>query len=404
MTEQTEQAFGEASVEQHAGWKAMEVANPVKTDDGLDVFGPGLSETGRAADELAASRDAQEREREGRPVDTERFYRHVSGPKSGERMPEQESVTAEQAAHDLTIARNQDETTADLNERDELARLIDEARSGVTSEQLGVPEPVAIDQQVQPQVQQLLADDDWQRHLQDPRILNAVQQHVDQANAQANAAAQAYNQAAINAAESAIVGLAVTYPELQGLTAAQFPTALGVIAKSNPQRAQSIVDHIGLINSTLQRGNEARVAQQQQWFVQTRKQFNSWAATQDADYEAFAQQVPAAERRAIEAEAQRMVLEGSDPQSVAMSWQTSPELRSAKAQRLLFDAARWRLAQRGAKEKQYKPVPNVQRPGSPADRIPDSDLHLGKLEKQLDSIGSAKAGAELLIARRARRR
>jgi hypothetical protein len=395
--ETQEQTFGRESVERAAGYVPAGVPMPQSEPQGDEITRTELEDV---ASEFAKGRDQRTREIESRPFDS---TVEVRDHKTDRRLPENETLSVEEASHLVTNARTQQENTAELDERAALAAEIDAIRNGVTSEQLLAEPPPVFDQQPQP-VQQPAPDDDWQRHLQDPRILNAVQQQVDQANAQANAAAQAYNQAAINAAESAVVGLAVTYPELQGLTAAQFPTALGVIAKSNPQRAQSIIDHIGLINTTLQRGNEARVAQQQQWFVQTRKQFNSWAATQDAEYEAFAQQMPAAERSAIEAEARRMVLEGSDPQSVAMSWQTSPELRSAKAQRLLFDAARWRLAQRGAKGKQFKPVPNVQRPGSPLEHASEQDYRIRSLNKGGGPLNPREAAALVTAQRAARRR
>jgi hypothetical protein len=256
MTEQTEQAFGEASVEQHAGWKAMEVANPVKVDDSLDVFGPGLSETGRAADELAASRDVRQREREARPHDGERFYQHMGGPQFGERMPKQESVSLDQAAADLTGARNREQTTADLNERDELAREIDALRSGVTTEQLFSEQPAA-EQQPQPepiaQPQQPI-DPVAKALAENPALLNEVNRLVWEEQAKSNAAADRYATIAAVNAHAATAALVASYPELAHLNPAQIPTAIQVIAQQNPDRARAMVNHIQQVQSLVNEG------------------------------------------------------------------------------------------------------------------------------------------------------
>jgi hypothetical protein len=379
------QTFGKESVEHNLGYQAMEPIAPLPSDrSDVEITTTELED---AAAALQKDRD----ERLGKPPgETVREYKQDNP--NGIKLDEHFTVSAEQAAADLTAARNRDENILELDERAELQRAIDALRNDAPEQVQPLTQPQADQIGVQQeQHQQAAVDDDWQRHMQDPRVLNAIQQHTDQLNAQANQTIAAYNSAAIDAANRALIGLTVAYPELKGITAQQLPTAIQVVAQQNPQRAQDIVSSIGLINDTVARGMEAQKAQTQQWFVQHRKQWNSWAAQQDAAYEHFARQVPAAERAAIEAEARRMVLEGSDPQNVAMSWHTSPELRSATAQRLLFDSARWRLHQRAQqkvqqsiKQKLDRTPPHVQRPGSPAERMPDSIGYLDKLSRRID--------------------
>jgi hypothetical protein len=82
----------------------------------------------------------------------------------------------------------------------------------------------------------------------------------------------------------------------------------------------------------------------------------------------------------------------------------SLSLRDHRAQLLIRDAVRYREAQSIARTKTVKPVPTVQRPGSPAARAPEADIRIRQLEQQFDKTASWKNAAELLIAQRATRR
>jgi hypothetical protein len=289
MSELQEQSFGLESVERSAGYIPAVVDMP-KEPQGEEI---SRTELENVAAEVSAGRDEQIRNKESRPYDSEIA---VVG-KDGVRRPDNETLSIEEASHLVTGARNQSESVEDWEQRNALAAEIDALRNGVTTEQLQAePPPVAQHPQVQEQPQPI--DNDWQKHLQDPRLLNAVAQHTEQVTAQANAAAQAYNQAAMEACDRALIGLCISYPELKNITPQQLPVALEVIGKQNPQRCRDIIDHIGLINDTVKRGVEAR--QQQSWaqFAHYQKQFNTWGKAQDAEYEAYASQaVSPAERQ-----------------------------------------------------------------------------------------------------------
>jgi hypothetical protein len=49
------------------------------------------------------------------------------------------------------------------------------------------------------------------------------------------------------------------------------------------------------------------------------------------------------------------------------------------------------------------PVSKVQRPGSPVERAPDSDVGLTALDRRLSETGNVKDARDLLIALRGRR-
>ncbi len=83
--------------------------------------------------------------------------------------------------------------------------------------------------------------------------------------------------------------------------------------------------------------------------------------------------------------------------------EVSLSLRDHRAQLLIRDAARYREAQTSARTKVARPVPAVQRPGSPAARAPDADIQEKRLNEQFEKTASWKDAAELLIQRRNRR-
>jgi len=71
---------------------------------------------------------------------------------------------------------------------------------------------------------------------------------------------------------------------------------------------------------------------------------------------------------------------------------------------VLYRAASYELARRGAKGKVARPIPTVQRPGSPVARAPDEDIHMRSLENKLNTSMSVRDAANLVIARRNARR
>ncbi len=87
------------------------------------------------------------------------------------------------------------------------------------------------------------------------------------------------------------------------------------------------------------------------------------------------------------------------------SGQASVSLRDHRMQLLIRDATRYRAAKAGAPAKKATPqASKTLRPGTPSERASDAQVNLDSLNKNLDSRGHWKDGAELLIARRAARR
>ena len=61
---------------------------------------------------------------------------------------------------------------------------------------------------------------------------------------------------------------------------------------------------------------------------------------------------------------------------LAYHWNNNPLFRSAASQRILYQAAKYEMSQKGIATKAVREVPQVQRPGSPLER-PALLIHRG---------------------------
>jgi hypothetical protein len=132
---------------------------------------------------------------------------------------------------------------------------------------------------------------------------------------------------------------------------------------------------------------------------------SSWVAEQDAIFE---REVAVKETPERMKEITQNVVElareyGVSGEELAAAWQSQPVLRSAAFQRIMVDAAKYRMAQKQIVNKgAARPVPPVQRPGVSQPRSGDDGV--ARALKAFSNDPSPKAAADLLMARRAARR
>jgi hypothetical protein len=168
------------------------------------------------------------------------------------------------------------------------------------------------------------------------------------------------------------------YPELQAVKSDQdLILGLNVMAQSNPQRyaeaerdLRHMADVVGNAQKVALQHNANQALQQQQ-------QFENYKKTQiaifedrnpdfrDPDYTAKVS------RQAVDYLKER----GLSDADLAEVWR-SPIANHAAFQEVLVDAMRYREAGAAVPKAKAAPVSRVQRPGSPAERLPDSDLRL----------------------------
>src|SRR5262249_3239022 len=270
-----------------------------------------------------------------------------------------------------------------------------------------------VEQQPQAQEQPQAGDDEISRLLQqNPKLLSAMSDLQQHWEGQTRAAQDYYNRALANNAQVLVSHIATRNPELRGIPVEQWPVVLQSLNASNPQRASQLLGELEGTRSYFNEMQQNHVAYQQQQAARARQQFEREAAIADDAFERFAaSQVSPQELNEIKLEARNMLRESgiSEPE-LNQRWQTDPTLRSYQAQTLLFEAARGRVArranaemQKSIREKAVRPVPIIQRPGSPTEIESRENFDMRKMSKRLDRStgkGANKAAARLVAARR----
>jgi hypothetical protein len=385
-----EQAFGLEGVERKAGFVPAVVDMPTDNEPLGPDFDASQSDLAKGVQEIQQQKDQTQRERESRLVDAEIAITDVDG----QRRPANESLST------------------DLDQRAALAAEIDAMRNGVTTEQLQAEQPV-YNQPQQPEVSaQPSPHDRMAKALQEnPEILAGLQETIQQEQAKTNYAYEHYAAGVAQSAAMAGAALLANYPELAGLTAEQIPTAISIVAKQNPSRAQSMVDHLKQTQRIVH--DAAQVQQQhQQWHAQRyRAAFDQDAARHDMAYDQWSrnQGVSAEERAQITQEVMaEFRRQGWNDQQIAEAYHSNPAMRSFAGQVQMHQAAAYRLQQQRManiqRTKKDRAAPVVQRPGSPVERASDADVYLQKLSGPPGSPLTPRQAAALVTARRNARR
>jgi hypothetical protein len=394
--------YGIDAIERGQGYEPMRPAHPIAPPDVDPIDGSVASE--------ALRQDAPHEAPAPIPV----TYLEQAGERAGQKMPENQTVSLRQASADVARFRETVGEQIKSAEDQELARVIDELRAGdpqpaadMPQEQQAQPDaPVALDKQFQPE-QAPAAEDPVAKALQDPAVLNAVQQEVGRYAAQAEQMAQSYAAITATNAQSAYANLLASFPEVQNVRHDQLQTALQVLAQSSPEKAQAITRHIETVNRLTHEAQLAQAANQQAQQTRARQEFARAAQSADADLESHvkAQGISDEQFGELQKEARAMLHEfGVTDQEMAWRWNNDPAFRSLPAQMMMMDAARWRMAQRGIKEKVTRPVPTVQRPGAGSiERGSEADYRFKSMNAKIDSTqgrDQIRAAAEYVAARR----
>jgi hypothetical protein len=193
-------------------------------------------------------------------------------------------------------------------------------------------------------------------------------------------------------------------PELASLNPADFQGAMALIAKQNPGRAIEIQNQL---QRTEQLYNTFRQTEQQiqaQRAATQQQQIKAWAAQQDDVFEkeVASKHSPEQMNRITENVVELAAEYGVSRDELLTAWKSEPVLRSAAFQRMMVDAAKYRMAQREVATKISKPVPPVQRPGTAPLRNSDGDVD--QAISRFRSSPSVDTAVQLLMSRRANRR
>ena len=382
MTEQVdEQKYGLEGIEQAAGYRPMQLANPDPPAE------PGLT------DEQLAHFN-----RPPPPEPIERSYNDVT---SGERRPDNEIVELDRAARDISAARAAERLEIQKAENEELNRALDwlkneeetmrlaatphveqqpvqpaqpEQQPALTAEQLQALPPE--EQYAAAQAQFAEADRQLQAALADPIVRERIETEFNAVRSQAAAQVEqmkaAFQQGVAGLATEAAGLVGALFPELVGLNPQQLQGAIAVMAKSQPERVQQlgrlVAQSQNIVAAQQQQQAQAQQIAQQQYAQQLEK----YTLDEQNKYEAAIARDRSPEQvKALKASVLPMVEKHygiSQDQFRALyngqqQVDASTMMRSANFQLMLSDALSYRMSKEALPRAISRPVASVQRPG-----------------------------------------
>ncbi|HLG85135.1 MAG TPA: hypothetical protein VKY22_29405 [Bradyrhizobium sp.] len=376
----------------------------------------------KAADQLAKARIKSGRPNLDEPRPQE--YRDEQGRKA----PKNETVSLKRASDDLKQSRLADASAAEINDRDDLARNIDNLRkeAGVPTDPTAPVDPnqidphlfgdlpdqaAQIDPQHLPQDMQPAPpgiDPDLHRAFQNPKIRQAVETEFNKAVTTATTAQKHYAANVQAAQEIALGSINAAFPEMNGIkTPQQMATFLNQLQQTNPQRFQQA--QIMLNNFTRLHNERQHMERQRQQI--DRQNFQREAAVQDQAFAKRVQHVPPQQREAVAREALSYAASlGVDQRTFEHLMMTNPIMRHAAFRKMMFDAAAYSLAQKNLtttrQQQRAANIPPVIRPGTSngggVRAVQNASLQ--QLSARLTQSGDAKDAAALLMAMRSQRR
>ncbi len=416
-----EETFGREGNEADAGWTQMP-APPKEDEKEYNGDAGGLRD---AANDLAAERANRWAERLTEPgyrahepeATVQRNYVYQGGEQHGEPVERNESVTLERAANDLNTRRTAEIVSAQQQQAAEIAAMVDQFR-GVAppGQQLQQAEttptaeqpPAELQPQPETPVTQPGIDPELAQALQsNPKLRAALEQELsviqrakegfDLVSAQAQ---EAYAAATAEATRITAAALYSNFPELAGLEGERLTGAIQAIARQNPERAAQIRTHIDRAQHVNNMMLHAQAQQQQR----AAQQFTEYARQQDAAFDDAIAQEPKSVVKQVRDELLNIAKEKYNvaPDDFVRAFQTNPIMRSAPFQKMMYDAARFHLAQKtAAQNKAPANLPPVQRPGSGEQRADYSQMRIAEAAKAFRDNPTPQNGKALLMARRA---
>jgi hypothetical protein len=353
-----------------------------------------------------AAEEVTERRQKELPIIPREYVTYTpDSPEHGKPRPLNETVSLERAATDIERQRGFEAEAIENAAKDATALEVDLTRLGADlAQQQAEPQqapdiaPQPIDPGMPPEVAELAAELE-----RSPKLKAALEQEAQRIQAAQQEAAQArdaYSIATNQAYAFAIQSMVAAVPELQGIGVENMAAALQVLQQSNPERHAVAVQHLHHVDAL---GRQAAENQRQQSQIQ-QQQLARYFQEQDAAMDAHLARTERPEViKSVKESLPRIVKEtyGIEPAALLQAMQTTPALRSFEFQKVLFDAARYQLAQQGISEKQYAAVPPVQKPGvsRPMASRDQADVAAAR-EKFLKNPNDLKIAAAYVQSRR----
>jgi hypothetical protein len=344
-------------------------------------------------------------------------------PETGEKVPVTETVTLERATDDLKTYHTALNDTAETHVSSEFTKEIDRLRgeslqaNPEIEKELGLSkaEVAAAEAALQPSEMNDAArarmaeptepdpydsieglDAETKEALKKPQIRSFLEKNATETDQ----AVTAYQTALAQAQTFGQGSLLAIAPQLSQIPRENWAQAIQIIAQKDPARGQQIVQVLQNVAALNERQQLVDVYQQSQ----RRHQFEAQSKIEDSRFEQMIGD------KAKISEAAKEILPyfeeiGISKDRAAEMFNSTPALRTAEAQRIIFDALQYRKMQGASKAVPTRNLPPVARPGTAsANRGNTNTSEIRALERQLagaTSHAAIKIGAKLLAAKRA---
>jgi hypothetical protein len=317
-----------------------------------------------------------------------------------------EAITLERGARDLADLLRNDESDAAREQAaakfsEELDRLRGDRipnRDGDDPE----PEPAKRDATQAPDAKEKpvaeaaadgTLDPKLEEALKHPRVVQAIEQRLGVAET----ARKSYAEALGVAQDFARASFMESFPELAAVPLQQLQPALEMMAQRQPERfgkAMATLDRVAQLQA-------AQQTQQQQQTATARQKFESFGKAEDVRLDAMLKDESHQTQRAVMDEIMAGAKEaGVESAEFIRLFRSDPLMRNAHFQKMMYDAGKYRLAQKTTPKAAVRDVPSVQRPGVAASRTSAGSATISALTAKLDRTGSLKDAQALLAAQR----
>jgi hypothetical protein len=329
------------------------------------------------------AREVSERRAKERAPLVERAYVTVGTDEEGTPRPLTETITKERFVDDLKAIRDAEVAGIEAQEDTVIRDAIDQVKGVATESEITAwqqqQELAAQQAQVQHQTEPLPEGVDREifEALKNPKVAAALSAELSKVEESRRAFATAAFQAAQLSAAAV-----VSSTELSGLPPEQYAAALHLLEKQNPHRALEIRNQLQNVQRLYDASQQAKAQEQQLQAQAQQARLQGYMRSQEVLLEHSLKSENPETVKQVKSEIMGIIENeyGISREALAEAFRTNPALHSAAFQRMMFDTAKFKLAQRTAARSAPKPVPAVQRPGVAGSYHGDSEVESARSE------------------------
>jgi hypothetical protein len=352
----SEPAYGQAGLERDAGYK------PLKDDrDEIDSDRTSI---------LDASNE-RSKELQTRPIEV-----HESG------LEERITLSVAQAAKRVEESRDADAAQAELDGTKAAQKEVDKLRSETPAE---VRQPAQVEAE----------PEDFDIAKAHPKVRDAILAKVTEAETQR----QHFETSVKEVGKMRVAALAADFPELVNLPLDKWAGAINAMAQRDLPRAKQIANRLHSLGEV----ENAMIQIKAQKDSREKAEFTQYSARENQRFKELTKGMTPQQMSAVQAEVPAMMAEYgvTDPRAFLEAIQGQTSFPRASAERIMIDAAKYRLMQRAPKAIAARgPLPRVAVPGVAQNRGSSASANLASLNAKLSQTGNIKDATALLMAKR----